>query len=102
MLKIFMLISTILIAFIALALLVQGTSFSQLILGPLYYIPIVILLNLGLTGVTTAGNCTLFGSCDATPFGWLLIALFWIMVILIISWIISFSIKQIKQARNID
>jgi hypothetical protein len=99
MLKLFMLISTTLIAFIIIALLMKGSSFSQVILGSLYYFPVVIFLKLGVTGVTTSG-CSLFGSCIATPLGWALITLFWTAIILIVSSLLSFAIKHIKSARE--
>jgi hypothetical protein len=102
MLKLFTLISITLIIFILLALSMKGTDFSQAILGSLYYFPIIVYHKLGITGVTTGDSCSLFGSCVATPLGWILIALLWIAIIFILSGLLSTAINHIKNARNIS
>jgi hypothetical protein len=100
MLKVFTLISIILIIFILLALSMKGTDFSQIILGGLYYLPIIVYHKLGITGVTTGDSCSLFGSCDATLLGWILMALFWIALIFMASTLLLVAIKHIKSARE--
>lgn len=100
MLRIFTLISIIIIIFILLALSMKGTDFSQVILGSLYYFPIIVYYKLGITGVTTGNSCSLFGSCEPTLLGWILMALFWITLIFMVSTLLLVAIKHIKSARE--
>lgn len=87
---------------IGLALLLNKADLSQAILGVAYYVPIVFCLFLGLTGVTEGGRCSLFGSCIATPVGWLFIALFWFIIVWLLAWVLSVFMRNIKEARSIQ
>jgi hypothetical protein len=102
MLKIFIYLIVTYLALIMLAVILKNSEFSQVILGGSYYFPLIFSIFISIPGVTEGGGCSLFGDCTATPFGWLLITLFWFVVVSVLSCLLSIIVIPIKKGNNMN